>query len=376
MAWLSLRATAVRWLLLALAPLSALGVGGYLYLTEGRWLVTENAYVKARLLLVATEVDGRIVEVMVSDDQRVEAGEPLFRLDSRPFQHALAHAEAKLLAAEAEVKALQARHAQILESLRLAETEAAFRAHEHQRQLILAGRAVVPEATLESFAQEWLRAEGEMAVIARELEALEAALLGDPGIDPLRHPLYLAAAATRDAAALDLERTLIVAPFGGRVIEVPDPGQHLETGEAALALVAEDGLWVEANFRETDLTNLRPGLPARLEVDSYPGLSVAGCLESISPASTSELSVLPPQNSSGNWVKVVQRVPVRITLPAGVPVTLRAGMSVRVEIDSGSYRNMPALLAFLFERQNPVGDGSPVDPACPAAEPPSGAPAT
>jgi membrane fusion protein (multidrug efflux system) len=349
MAWRQLRGRLLlRVFLLLLAPLSGVSVAGFLYITEGRYLVTENAYVKARLLPLGAAIEGSIVSVLVTDNQHVEPGDPLFQIDPRPYRQALARADALLLAAEAEVTALKARHRQQQEALLLAESEAAFRTREHERQLTLAGRALVADVALQAVAQERFRAEGQLAVLRRELEVLEANLLGDAEVNPKRHPLYLAAAAERDSAALDLERTLVTAPFAGRVLEVPDPGQHLEAGQIALALVAEEELWIEANFLETDLTHLEAGLPVRLEIDSYPGVELLGCVDSISQAAASELSVLPPQNASGNWVKVTQRIAVRIVLPAGGAPKLRAGMSARVEVDSGIYRNMPDFLAPLF----------------------------
>jgi membrane fusion protein, multidrug efflux system len=184
-----------------------------------------------------------------------------------------------------------------------------------------------------------------IAVLRQERAGLLADLDGDADIPVERHSAYLAAEAARERAALDLQHTVVHAPFDGVASRKPDLGDYVSAGTAAMSVVADQGVWIEANFKKTELTHVRPGQQAVIEVDPYPDRAWHGVVESISQATGAQFALLPPQNATGNWVKVVQRIPVRITIPRqeGDPA-LRAGMSVTAEVDTRHRRELPGVL--------------------------------
>jgi membrane fusion protein (multidrug efflux system) len=235
--------------------------------------------------------------------------------------------------------------------LKTARTNVDFYQREYQRQADLAGRQVVSQAQLDKARRDLDTARQQAASLVQQLASIAADLNGDPNIPVEKHPRYLAAEAARDQAARDLAHTVVKAPTAGVVTNVDSlqPGEYLAAASPAFSLVAIDHVWVEANPKETQLTYVRPGQPATVDVDTYPGVEWRGEVASLSPASGSEFALLPAQNTSGNWVKVVQRIPIRIrikTQPGQPP--LRAGMSVEVEIDTGHRRNVLRFLAGLF----------------------------
>ena len=338
----------LRWALLLLGPLLVVLIGGYLYLTGGRYVSTDNAYVKAEKLTLTTDVAGIVAEVAVRENQQVAPGQILFRLDDEPFRLALAQADAELAAVRNDIEAQKANYREKQAELQLAEADVAFFEREHRRQAELAARRVAAEAQLDQARHNLDAARLRAASTRQELNAIVASLGGDPDIPVEAHPRYRAALAARDRAARDLRRTVVRAPFAGIVTNVPNlqPGMYLPASAPAFSLVATDHVWIEANPKETDLTNVRPGQKVTVTVDAYPGTTWHGTVESLSPASGAEFALLPAQNTTGNWVKVVQRIPVRIRLEPGPDMpTLRAGMSAEVEIDTGYQRALPTLIA-------------------------------
>jgi membrane fusion protein (multidrug efflux system) len=337
-----------RWLrrvLLLLGPLLVLLVGGYFYVTGGRYVDTDDAYVRADMVAVTAEVSGPIVEVDVRENQHVDPGQVLFRLDEQPFKIALAKAEASLRKAENDVRALKASYQQKQQELELAHKDVAFAEQEFQRQAKLAKRDFASEAKYDEAEHNLAVAHQHVAMTEQELHGLLADLAGNPDIPVDQHPTYLEAKAARDQAALDLKHAAVRAPFAGVASQKPDLGDYVSAGTPVMSIVADRDAWVEANFKETDLTHVRPGQPATVEVDTYPDHKWQATVESISQATGAQFSVLPAQNASGNWVKVVQRIPVRIALrtdPDDPP--LRAGMSVTAEIDTGHRRELPGFV--------------------------------
>ena len=205
---------------------------------------------------------------------------------------------------------------------------------------------IVAQTQLDEAHHNLTVAEQQLPALQQELAGLLARLAGKPDIAPERHPRYLAAAAARDQAALDLDHTAITAPADGTVANLTlRPGDYVKTGTPVFSLVEAGHAWVEANFKETDLTYVRAGQPATLSVDTYPGTVWQARVESIGPASGSEFALLPPQNSTGNWIKVVQRIPVRLAIDNPDPAQpLRAGMSVVVDIDTRHRRDLPSII--------------------------------
>ncbi len=343
------RRRALRRVLLAGGPLAVLAAGGYVYLTTGRYVETENAYVKADKLAVSARVAGQIERVAVHENERVETGDVLFVLDDEPYRVALARAEAQLHAVRSMIESVKAQYAQQLEELQLARTDLAFTERELERQLSIDERDLGSEADVDRARHERDVATRRIAIVEQRLAQLRAQLGSSAGGGRLTdHSAYLAAKAARDAAALDLEHAVVEAPFDGIAGKVPTRGRHVAPGAAVMSLVADHDVWIEANYKETDLTRVEVGQPVRIRIDTYPDREWRGEVESIAQATGAEFSVIPPQNATGNWVKIAQRVPVRIAVDGGPEDrALRAGLSATVEIDTGHARRVPSFLRFV-----------------------------
>ncbi|MEK0082984.1 HlyD family secretion protein [Benzoatithermus flavus] len=340
----------VRWSLLILGPLLVVLGIGWFWLTGGRYVSTDNAYVQADLVNVATDVAGLVKTIQVHDNQEVRKGDVLFTLDDSTYRNALASAEANLALARTDLEALKASYAQNRAAIAKAEADVTFYEKEYQRQLDLVNRRVAPQSQLDAAQHDLAAARNQLAALKQQLAGIAAQLGGDADAPVERHPRYQAALAAHDQAARNLDHTIVRAPMDGITAQVASlqPGEYLQAGQAAFALVATDHVWVEANPKETDLTFVRPGQPATVTVDTYPGHVWEGTVASLSPASQAQFSLLPAQNTSGNWVKVVQRIPIRIQVRTrpGEP-QLRAGMSAEIEIDTGHQRHLRDLLAWL-----------------------------
>ena len=342
----------IRPVLLLLGPLVALTVGVYFYLQGGRYVSIDNAYVKASMVIVANDVAGMVKQVSVTNNQLIAAGQDLFRFDDEAFRIALVSAEAQLAQVRNEIEGTKATWRQKQEDLRTDQLQIAFFEREFQRQQELVNNSVVSRAQFESARRNLDVARQQLAANRQVLGGIVAALSGDPDIAPERHPRFLAAQAHRDQAARDLRRVVVTAPIAGIVTNVDklQAGQYLAAGAAALSLVSSDNFWIEANPKETELTHVRPGQPVEITVDTYPGQTWQGTVASLSPASGAEFALLPAQNTSGNWVKVVQRIPIRLSIEqnSGQPV-LRAGMSAVAVIDTGRARSLQSLLQSVRE---------------------------
>ena len=320
----------------------SMGAGTALALAVTLWLTfggggsisTENAYLKADKLALSSEVSGRIVEVPVRAHQSVEAGQLLVQIEDTPYRIAVAEAEANLALVRNQVEARRADYQEIAANLEQARSDAAF----YQRQLARSekmGPSAVSESELDGARQELARAQSRIAITTQQLAALRAELGGSPDVALESQADVRVAQAQLDRARHQLERTRITAPVAGTIAnEVPQVGEMAHGGLTLLTLMDTHTVWVEANLKETQLEHIRPGQPATVAIDAYPGLQLQAEVESLSPASGSEFALIPAQNASGNWVKVVQRVPVRLRLSMPTQThTLRPGMSAEVHID-------------------------------------------
>lgn len=344
------RRLSLRWFLLVAGPAVVAVAVGWFWLTGGRYVATDNAYVQADLANVATDVAGLVETVQVRDNQEVRKGETLFTLDATTYRNALASAEANLQLARSDLEALKASYAQSQAGIGKAEADVRFYDREFGRQTDLVSRRVTSQSQLDAAEHDLASARNQLAGLQEQLAGIAAQLGGDPAGPAERHPRYLAALAARDQAARNLARTVVKAPMDGITAQVASlqPGEYLEAGQAAFALVATDHVWVEANPKETDLTYVHPDQPVTVTVDTYPGQPWSGTVASLSPASQAQFSLLPAQNTSGNWVKVVQRIPVRVRVETapGEP-RLRAGMSAEIAIDTGHRRHLHDLFGWL-----------------------------
>lgn len=344
-----------RRILLGAAPVAVAIAALAFWLSGGRYVSTEDAYVKTDKVVLSAELSGPIDVVEVRENQPVAAGQVLFRIDERPYRIALAGAEAELAATITEFAGIKVSFRQKSGELQLAVTNREFAEREFTRQSVLAKNKMNSGAALDESGHALDIARQEISVTEQERAQYLARLNGDPELPVERFPAYLAAKAKRDQAALDLERTVVRAPFAGIASKVPQRQQFAMAGSAVMSVVATQGAWVEANFMETELTEIRAGQPVAIEIDAYPGREWHGQVKSISQATGAEFSILPPQNASGNWVKITQRVPVRIAVDVGEnDPPLRAGMTATVEVDTGKQRSLHTL----FGAREPAGDGT------------------
>jgi membrane fusion protein (multidrug efflux system) len=338
----------LRPILLLLGPLILVAVAAYFYLSSGRYVSTDDAYIRFNKVQISSDVAGRVVAVAVNENEAVKKGQLLFALDDEPYRIALARAEALLAAARNDVEAMRAAYRQKQANLRAAQASAEYLQREYERQKRLAAQNVASESKVDETRRGALVAAEQVAAMQNELAQALATLAGDPDLPVDQNPRVLQAIAARDQAALDLRHTRIFAPSDGIVANIdPRDGQYVTVGQAMCSLVVGGSLYVEANLKETELTHVDPGDEATVEVDTYPGRVWHATVTSIGAGTGSEFSLLPPQNASGNWVKIVQRLPVRLHIRDGEDVSaLRAGMSVNVEIDTKHETAAAALLGW------------------------------
>jgi membrane fusion protein (multidrug efflux system) len=329
-------------------PAIVLSVSLFFWLSAGRYVATDNAYVKGDRAQIATELSGIIVEVPVKENQRVSRGQLLFKLDDQTYRLALIRIEAEIETTRADIRGLRAQWRTKREEIKAAMSQETFAQAEFERQSGLADKKIASNQKLEEVRLALDMARQRISAAQEDLQRIEAALAGDPKIRTDDHPRVRQMMAARDEALLQLRRTTIDSPLDGIVSKRPVPGSYATAGVPVMVVVADTDLWVEANFKETELTLVRPGQHATVRVDTYPDAECSGSVLSIAQATGAEFAVLPPQNASGNWVKVVQRIPVRIavTCREGDP-PLRVGMSTTVEIDTGHSRSLGSLLAGL-----------------------------
>jgi len=342
-----------RWrrLLLALGPIAVLVGAGYVYATGGRYQGTDNAYVKAHMVSIAPEISGRVVSVPVHENEVVKQGDVLLQIDPEPLKIALAGAQAELAAAKNEIEAQKAAYRQRQADLQMANDNIGLAQREYARRQKLFAAKTISESDFDEARNQYSVMQATAAGVKQDILRILSDLNGNPDIAPEDHPRVQAAQAKVDQAELDLRRATIAAPGAGVVSQIDNvrPGTYVSAGRPAFSLVSDQDVWVEANLKETDMTFVRPGQPATIEVDTYPNVEFRGTVESVGAATGSEFSALPAQNATGNWVKVVQRIPVRLKItPAPDQPPLRAGMSVVVAIDTGHTRSLPSVIRSAF----------------------------
>ena len=324
-----------RLMMLSLPLVLALGGAGYWYFTHDQ-VSTDNAYVKQDIVSVSSDVSGRIVEVAVHENQQVKAGDLLFCVDPDPYRVALAQADAQIAEAQVNVVELHTKYSSTGVDIARAKKDIAFARTEFDRQQQLAERGFTTRARLDEARHAFDLAEASLRTAEADAAEARSALATGAQV-PGVNPTLAAARAARDKALLDLRRTEVRAPVSGRVSQVDrlQIGQMMVTGLPAVSIVANDRSWVEANFKETQLDRIKPGQRAEITLDAYSGVKLKGHVASIGGGTGSEFSVLPAQNSTGNWVKVTQRVPVRIAIDEASPRQLIAGLSsdVTVHVD-------------------------------------------
>lgn len=326
-----------RLYLMIAGPVVVALVALYFYLTGGRYQSTDDAYVQAAQTMISTDISGRVVDVDVHDNQRVHKGEVLFHLNNRPYRIAAQVAQAKLASAKADVEALKALYQQKQSELRAAEDSLKYAGQEYARQKRLLKPGITSRSRYEQALNARDAAQQKVAAVKQEAAGVLARLGGKSDIASDQVPAVQEATANLLHAQLNLSYTIVKAPAEGIVTKVEQlqVGDYVTTGTPLFALISATDVWVEANFKEVQLTQMRVGQTATVNVDAYPDRSFKAHVAAFSPGTGAQFSSLPPENATGNWVKVVQRLPVRLQFDNLDPsFPLYAGLSTTVEVDT------------------------------------------
>jgi membrane fusion protein (multidrug efflux system) len=340
-----------RVVLLIVVPLVVVTGGLVLYARGGRQVETDNAYVKANIVAVSADVAGPVIEVGVKDHEHVAAGRLLFRVDPAPFQVEVERAAAQMAVVRTEIESLRADFRVAMAEAKEVEARIHFLRRQVARQAQLQARGMTREEQYDEARLNLEAALRQLDGVKERAARIVASLDGDVDRPLAQQPRYQQAKAARDAAQLDLARTRVHAPSEGVLSNMKlQVGEYVAKGVPVFSLIESRPLWVEANFKETQLTHMKVGQVATIVADAYPDHEWRAKVRTISPATGAEFAVLPPQNATGNWVKIVQRVPVQlgIELAPGDP-PLRAGMTVTVSVDTGHVRGLPSLVERLLD---------------------------
>lgn len=321
-------------------PLIAAAIGLYYYLANAPYQFTDDAYLRAAQVSISPNVSGRVIEVDVRDNQPVQRGATLIRLDDRPFRIAVDDARARVANSRLQIESLKATYWQRAADLRAAQSALAYQKREFERQTRLLASGISPRSQVERTLDAQNQAQQNVISVQQQINSTLASLGGNPNIPVERHPTVQEAQAALDRALLNLSYTIIFAPIDGIVtrVEQLQPGDYINAASPAFVLVSSRDVWIEANFKEVQLTHMHTGQPATVRIDAYPGRNFRATVVSISPGTGSEFSLLPPENATGNWVKVVQRLPVRLHLEEAVPV--QSGLSAAVTVDTQYRRKL------------------------------------
>lgn len=331
-----------------LAPIIVIAGLLYFYIISGRYESTDDAYTRAATVSISSNVAGRVVEVDVRDNERVQRGSVLFKLDDAPFRIAVNDAAARLASTRLQVESLKSTYKQRQVELRAARDTQQFAQTQFDRQSRLVTSGISSRTQFDQASHALDAARQDVANVQQQIGVALANLGGNPDIAPEKHPLVEEAQAALDRAQLNLSYTVIKAPIDGVVtrVEQLQVGDYIAASAPVFALVATHDTWIEANFKEVQLARMQPGQSATVRIDRFPNKKFSAQVVSLSPGTGSQFSLLPPENATGNWVKVVQRVPVRLRLTDVDPnFMLQAGLSADVKVDiqsSGDVRTRPA----------------------------------
>jgi membrane fusion protein (multidrug efflux system) len=344
------RRSSTRMILFALLPVALVG-GGYYYVVGGQVMSTDNAYIQADMVGVSTDVSGLVASIEVHENELVKKGQVLFRLKPDTFQIALEGAQAQLGAARNQILNLKASYQLTLSQIAQAQADISYFQTAFERQQTLMNNSVASKAAYDE-AKHNLDAALQKVEVAKAQAASTLAQIGGDLNQPVeQNPIYLQAKSNVDNAQRELDDTVVRASFDGIVTNVNalQVGAYLTAAQQGFSLVSANNLWITASPKETELTYVKPGQTVDVSVDTYPGVVWKGTVASISPASGSSFSLLPAQNTTGNWVKVVQRIPMRVSIDdqAGKP-PLRVGMSTVVDVNTDHARGLPDSIAKLL----------------------------
>ncbi|RWP40111.1 HlyD family secretion protein [Mesorhizobium sp.] len=335
-----------RFLLMFALPVALIAGGSYVWVTGGRYQETENANLQQAKVSIAADTAGRIVQVDIFDNQSVKQGDVLFAIDPEPYRIALAQADAAVAGARLNVEQLRAAYSQALAQEKSDASQVDYAQSQYDRAADLARKGINAKSSLDEARNDLDKAKQQLAVAEQGILSAKAGLGGNPDIETDKHPTVMAALAARDKAAYDLAQTTVRAPADGIVSQAASfkVGQYVGSGTPLFSLVETGDTWIDANFKETQLTHMKPGQKAEIVVDTYPGKTFEATVKAIGAGTGAEFSLLPAQNATGNWVKVTQRIPVRLELAdADAKMALRTGMSATVTVDTGVSRGLPSI---------------------------------
>jgi membrane fusion protein (multidrug efflux system) len=353
-----LRARA-RLVLLVVVPALALVVGLWIYLAGGRYISTDNAYVGAQKVLVTPDISGKIATILVKEGQHVAAGDTLFEIDPTPFRLALTQARGRLEGVRTDFNNLKSNLKSLNELVDLSLQNVELKQKDVQRKAELLAKSSGAPLDLETAKSATVTAQLEAQFAIQQRASTLNSLLGDPDLPIEQYPPYVQAKAALDQAQRDLDHTVLKAAIAGTATQVDNIqlGRFVTAGMPVFSIIDYAAPWVDANPKETDVTDLRLGQKATIYVDAFPDRTFHGTVTSISPGTGAQFAILPPQNAIGNWVKVVQRLPLRISFDPGQDVRLlRAGMSATIDIDTGHSRSLAELLGL---RRAPAAEPEP-----------------
>jgi len=336
-----------RTILLAGLPALAVLIGLGVYLSGGRYISTDNAYVGAQKVLITPDIAGKIIHVAIIEGQHVNPGDELFTLDPVPYQLALAAAKGKLDAARSDYDKLKTNLAALITLADLAQKNVDLKQRDVDRKTSLVRTQAGSQADVDTAASALVSAQLQAQFTKQQRDSTLNQLLGNPDLPLAEFPEYAQAKAALDNAQRDFDHTIVRAPISGIATQVDNiqVGRFVPAGTPILSVIDDQAPWVDANPKETDITYLRVGQRATIDIDTFPDHTFKGTVIAVSPGTGAQFSILPPQNATGNWVKVVQRVPLRIAFDKDEDThLLRSGMSAVIEVDTGHSR-LPFLSA-------------------------------
>ena len=334
----ALRLPTLRVTLMVILPALAALLGGYFYLTGGRYVSTDNAYVGAQKVLITPEVSGKVMRIAVVEGQQLVPGDELFAIDPVPYRLASQEAEAKVARVKTEFDNLKSTHASLGKQIELVRQSVAANQADFDRKTSLLSSRISTPSDLDKSRVLLMASKAQLEQLEQQEAVTLNQLQGDVALPLDKYPQYVEAHTALERAQRDLANTVLRAPIAGVATQVTSiqMGRYLTAGMAVFSIIGSETVWVDANPKETDLTYVRPGQPVTITVDAFPSRHWTGRVAAISPGTGAQFAILPPQNAAGNWIKIVQRVPLRVEFEPGQDMgRLRAGMSATVEIDTG-----------------------------------------
>ena len=353
---LGLRVPSLRMTLMLIVPALVAAAGLFHYLMGGRYVSTDNAYIGAQKVLITPEVSGKVVRIAVVEGQLLAPGDELLSIDPVPYRLAAEEAEAKVARVRSDFDNLKSTFASLGKQIELARQSVAAHQAELDRKISLLENRISTPSDLDKSRMALAVANGLLEQLQQQKATVRNQLLGDIELPADKYPLFVEATVALQRAQRDLANTVLRAPIAGTATQVASiqMGRFLSAGMAVFSIIGTDNVWVDANPKETDLTYVRPGQLVVITVDTFPSRQWRGKVAAISPGTGAQFAILPPQNAAGNWIKIVQRVPLRIEFEAGQDLRrLRSGMSATVEIDTGRRGRLARLLGSSAVAQDP-----------------------